>query len=111
MFLGRIVDIGAELFAMSATVVRAEMLRREDPAQGVRAYELADLFCKQARLRVDELFHRLWANTDDESYKVAMDVLDGKHIWSEAGALDPSGAGPLVGEPAPGSENVHRTID
>jgi alkylation response protein AidB-like acyl-CoA dehydrogenase len=111
MFLGRIVDIGAELFAISATVVRAEMLRREDPAQGVRAYELADLFCKQARLRVDELFHRLWSNTDDESYKVAMDVLDGKHVWAEAGALDPSGEGPLVGEPAPGGEDVHRTIN
>jgi alkylation response protein AidB-like acyl-CoA dehydrogenase len=111
MFLGRIVDIGAELFAMSAAVVRAEMLRKEDPAQGVCAYELADLFCRQARLRVDELFHRLWANTDDESYKVAMDVLDGKHVWAEAGALDPSGAGPLVGEPPPGGENVHRTID
>jgi alkylation response protein AidB-like acyl-CoA dehydrogenase len=110
MFLGRIVDIGAELFAMSAAVVRAEMLRRENAAEGVRAYELADLFCKQARLRVDELFHRLWANTDDESYSVAMGVMDGKYLFAEDGALDPAGDGPLVASPEPGSENVHRKI-
>jgi alkylation response protein AidB-like acyl-CoA dehydrogenase len=110
MFLGRIVDIGAELFAMSAAVVRAEMLRRENAAEGAQAYELADLFCKQARLRIDELFHRLWSNTDDESYAVAVNVLDGKHLWAEEGTLDPAGDGPLVTSPEPGSENVHRKI-
>jgi alkylation response protein AidB-like acyl-CoA dehydrogenase len=110
MFLGRIVDIGAELFAMSAAVVRAEMLRAQNPSEGAQAYVLADLFCKQARLRVDELFHRLWSNTDDESYAVAMDVLDGKYLWAEDGTLDPAGDGPLVASPAPGSENVHRKI-
>jgi hypothetical protein len=86
------------------------MLRRENGSDGVRAYELADLFCKQARLRVDELFHRLWSNTDDESYAVAMGVLDGKYVWAEDGMLDPAGAGPLVSVPDPGSENVHRKI-
>ncbi|MGH3508611.1 MAG: acyl-CoA dehydrogenase family protein, partial [Nocardioidaceae bacterium] len=30
-FLGRVVDIGAELFAMAAVCTRAEMLKREDP--------------------------------------------------------------------------------
>ena len=110
MFLGRIVDIGAELFAMSAAVVRAEMLRAQNSSEGAQAYALADLFCKQARLRVDELFHRLWSNTDDESYAVAMGVLDGKFVWAEDGMLDPAGDGPLVGAPAPGSENVHRKI-
>jgi hypothetical protein len=86
------------------------MLRGENPAEGAQAYELADLFCKQARLRVDELFHRLWANTDDESYAVAVDVLEGKYLWAEEGTLDPAGDGPLVASPEPGSENVHRKI-
>jgi hypothetical protein len=111
MFLGRIVDIGAELFAMSASIVRAEMLRTQNPEEGARAYELADLFCKQARLRIDELFHRLWANTDDESYRVAMGVLDGNYVWAEEGMLDPSGDGPLV-QPisAQPGEDVRRKI-
>src|SRR6266545_1712427 len=55
-FLGRIVDIGAELFAMAAACVRAEMQRGLDAAEGAAAYELADVFCQQARLRVEQLF-------------------------------------------------------
>src|SRR5690606_9988215 len=47
-FLGRIVDIGAELFAMSATCSRAEMLRSRGE-NGREAYQLADAFCRQAR--------------------------------------------------------------
>jgi hypothetical protein len=111
MFLGRIVDIGAELFAMSAAVVRAEMLRNEDPGEGAAAYALADLFCKQARIRVGELFHRLWVNTDDESNAVASGVLAGDFLWAERDILDPAGDGPLVASPAPGSDSVHRKID
>ena len=57
-FLGRIVDIGAELFAISAACVKAA-------ADGDRAVELADAFAAQARVRVDELFDRLWRNADD----------------------------------------------
>ncbi|MCF2435589.1 hypothetical protein LV779_17730 [Streptomyces thinghirensis] len=48
-FLGRIVDIGAELFAMSAACVRAEHLRAEGD-HGREAYQLADAFCRQARI-------------------------------------------------------------
>ncbi|MGH3562994.1 MAG: acyl-CoA dehydrogenase family protein, partial [Mycobacterium sp.] len=36
-FLGRVVDIGAELFAMSAACVRAEAQRAADPAKGAQA--------------------------------------------------------------------------
>ena len=34
-----------------------------------QAFELADLFCPQARRRVDRLFDELWANDDDANYK------------------------------------------
>ena len=63
-FLGRIVDIGAELFAMTAACVRPRR-RSEGPGE---ADELADLFCRQARVRVDALFHALWDNTDARTY-------------------------------------------
>ena len=63
-FLGRIVDIGAELFAMSAACVRAEAQRVADPVVGQQAYELAEAFCQQATLRVEALFDALWTNTD-----------------------------------------------
>jgi alkylation response protein AidB-like acyl-CoA dehydrogenase len=96
-FLGRIVDIGAELFAMAAACSRAEMLRVDDPARGASAYELADAFCAQSRVRVDALFERLWHNTDALDGTIASAVLRGDYTWLEAGVLDQSeGTGPWI---------------
>ncbi|WP_460526202.1 acyl-CoA dehydrogenase family protein [Flindersiella endophytica] len=86
-FLGRVVDIGAELFAISAACVRAERERAESKERGESAYALADAFCEQARVRAEELFDRLWRNTDTTDYKLARRVLDGEHTWLEAGVL------------------------
>jgi alkylation response protein AidB-like acyl-CoA dehydrogenase len=92
-FLGRIVDIGAELFAMSAAVVRAQMLAEDGETSAVA---LADLFCRQARRRIDTHFAALWVNTDRRNYAAAQQVLDGRYSWLEAGVLDPSGDGPFL---------------
>lgn len=111
-FLGRIVDIGAELFAMSAACVRAELLRSRGE-NGREAYQLADAFCRQSRIRVDELFARLWTNTDDLDRKVVKGVMAGAYEWLEQGIVDPSGEGPWIADATPGpseKENVHRPI-
>ena len=89
-FLGRIVDIGAELFAISAAVVYADTIARETPERADSARELADLFCAQAKRRADELFHKLWSNDDDAGYSTAMKLLDGRYTWLEEGIVDPS---------------------
>jgi alkylation response protein AidB-like acyl-CoA dehydrogenase len=111
-FLARIVDIGAELFAMSAACSRAEMLRAEDTAKGETAYELADAFCAQSRVRVDALFERLWRNTDDVDQGIADHVLAGAFTWLEEGIIDFSeGTGPWIAPWVPGAsdrENVAR---
>jgi hypothetical protein len=96
--LGRIVDIGAELFAISSAVVYANTIANEHPERGDQAKELADVFCKQARRRVDELFTALWFNDDEDNYELAMGVLDGRYEWLEEGILDPSGYGPVIAE-------------
>ncbi|MCX4587755.1 acyl-CoA dehydrogenase family protein [Streptomyces sp. NBC_01481] len=111
-FLGRIVDIGAELFAMSAACVRAELLRTSED-HGRAAYQLADVFCRQARIRVEELFTRLWSNTDDLDRKVVDGVLSGSYTWLEQGIVDPSGEGPWIADATPGASertNLHRPI-
>ncbi|HWB67267.1 MAG TPA: acyl-CoA dehydrogenase family protein [Mycobacteriales bacterium] len=98
-FLGRIVDIGAELYAMACACVYAQTLQREDPGNRAEYAELADLFCMQARRRVDRLFHDLWFNDDNENYAAAMKVLDGRYLDFEHDILDPAGDGPLIGTP------------
>ncbi|OMB92819.1 acyl-CoA dehydrogenase family protein [Mycobacterium colombiense] len=102
-FLGRIVDIGAELFAMSAACVRAEGQRVADPTVGQQAYELAETFCQQATLRVEALFHALWANTDGSDVQLTHNVLEGRYTWLEDGIVDQSeGTGPWIAHWEPG---------
>jgi alkylation response protein AidB-like acyl-CoA dehydrogenase len=103
-FLGRIVDIGAELFAMSAVCVRAEAQRVADPIVGQQAYELAETFCEQATLRVEALFHALWANTDSTDVRLTDQLLEGRYTWLEEGMVDQSeGTGPWIAHWEPGA--------
>jgi hypothetical protein len=92
-FLARIVDIGAELFAVSAAVVHAETLAWETPDRTSAVMEIADLFCRQASRRAVELFDALWANNDTANHAVALHVLEGRHLWLEEGVMDPSDTG------------------
>jgi alkylation response protein AidB-like acyl-CoA dehydrogenase len=105
-FLGRIVDIGAELFAMTAACVRAQ----RDRADG-NAVELADAFCRQARVRADQLFDQLWHNCDDSDRTLARGVLDDRYTWLEEGILDPSIEGPWIAQNGGAAKpDVHRVI-
>ncbi|OCB52903.1 acyl-CoA dehydrogenase [Mycobacterium vulneris] len=104
-FLGRIVDIGAELFAMTAACVRT---RSDAPESAV---ELADAFCRQSRVRAEQLFTQLWDNSDDSDRTLAHDVLAGRYTWLEDGIIDPSIEGPWIAqEGGDVTHDVHRTI-
>jgi hypothetical protein len=107
-FLGRIVDIGAELYAMSAACVRARMLTDDGAAEGSTAMELADLFCLGARHRVDRLFHELWDNDDAYNYAAAQKVLGGRYLWAELGIVDLYVAGPTA-DPSEAKQGVFAT--
>ena len=80
--LFRAVDIGAELFAMAAACSRAMMLAGRGQKE---AMDLADTFCREAELRVDEYFRNLYGPNDTNMYKLAMSVLKGEHAWLEQG--------------------------
>ena len=104
--LGRIVDIGAELFAMTAACVRAQRDRAD-----ATAVELADAFCRQARVRSEQLFDQLWHNCDDSDQTLARGVLEGRYTWLEEGILDPSIEGPWIAQDGGAAEHdVHRVI-
>jgi Acyl-CoA dehydrogenase, C-terminal domain len=95
-FLGRIVDIGAELYAIACACVYAQTLMVEDRANGAQYVELADLFCRQARRRTDRLLHDLWFNDDAANYDAAVNVLDGRYTMFERDIIDPAGEGPML---------------
>ncbi len=84
MVLFRAVDIGAELFAMSAACVRAQMLARAGQPQAI---VLADAFCRGARERVAIRFHQLFGPNDPALYRLSQQVLAGEHTWLEQGIV------------------------
>jgi alkylation response protein AidB-like acyl-CoA dehydrogenase len=114
-FLGRLVDIGAELFAISAVCARAQMDASGGAEGGHRetGFELADAFCAQSRQRCEELFGQLWRNTDAADAGLARKVMSGRYQWLEDGIIDPSIPGPWIAETVLGPskyDNVHRHI-
>jgi hypothetical protein len=76
VLLGRFVEIGAELFAITATCSRANSLARQGTAESQQdTLGLAEYFCDSARLRIARHFDGLTHNTDRQGYKVAQTVL------------------------------------
>ena len=86
--LFRMVEIGAELFAMGATCSYALKQQAQNGA-GNGPLRMADLFCKYARRRVDDTFERIFDNDDTDTYRLAQEVLDGQHAWLEEGVAEP----------------------
>jgi alkylation response protein AidB-like acyl-CoA dehydrogenase len=85
--LFRCVDIGAELFAMIATCVRAQDDVRKNVADR-SPLELANVFCRHSRRKVEKLFEDVRDNADPETYELARGILDKRFTWLENGIVD-----------------------
>jgi hypothetical protein len=98
LVLFRAVDIGAELFAMAASCVHAQMLGKQGNRE---AATLADLFCRAARVRIEQLFNSFYGDFDGQMYRVAQQVMRGEHSWLESGIISLLDVGvPTKGKPA-----------
>jgi len=89
--ISRVVDIGVELFAMAATCSRAETMLVIKRRNYEKSVELADLFCKGARKRIERSFEDIAENNDRQSYKVAQGVLEGEYYFLEDGIVKNEG--------------------
>ncbi len=97
--LFRLVDVGAELYAISATCVYAQKKVKE--TGDAAAYEIADIFCRGARRRIRQLLRDVFKNHDAAKYRVAQHVLKGQHLWLEKGPLAPGEGGGHMSLEAP----------
>ena len=80
MVLFRIVDIGTDLFAMAATISYATMLAKKGQKN---ALDLADVFCHEARKRIEYNFGTLFDNYDEKEYRVVQNLMKGDYQWLE----------------------------
>jgi alkylation response protein AidB-like acyl-CoA dehydrogenase len=86
-FLFRLVDVANELFAMAASVTRAQALADTGRPEAKEAAEMADVFCRMGRRRIRSLFDELWDNDDPLRYRCALAILDDRHQWLERGTI------------------------
>ena len=78
--LARIVDIGTDLFAISASITYATMLSKKAGSEK-NAMELAELFCLDARVRIEHNFDTMFDNHDVYAYRSASNFLKGEYDW------------------------------
>lgn len=86
--LTRFVNIGTDLFGIAVSCSRAVSLYLKNPSDP-GPIELADLFCRQARGRIEKQFQTLFCNEDRFTYYVAQETLKGKYRWLEQGIVEP----------------------
>ena len=82
VILNRIVDIGVELFVISATCSYAQALAKNEKEKA-NAIELADCYCLTARKRIEHLFNDSSSNHDRLSLKIAKAILAKEYEWME----------------------------
>ncbi|HEX5650740.1 MAG TPA: hypothetical protein VFX69_13870, partial [Steroidobacteraceae bacterium] len=88
ILLGNFVDVGVELFVMAATLSYADHLVAAQPGDRT-PLDLADLYCQEARRRIESNFRAVKHNFNRSYGKVAGLLMDGKLDWLGEGAANP----------------------
>jgi hypothetical protein len=88
VLLGNFVDVGVELFAMATTLSYADHLVAAQPGDRT-PLDLADLYCLEARRRIDSNFRAVKNNSNRSYGNVAGLLMDGKLDWLGEGAANP----------------------
>ena len=81
LLLARFVEIGTELYAMTAARRRAEAFSTTE------AWALANYFCQLAQKKIEDRFDAMSWNTDAEGYRLAQQLLEGGSGWLTEGIV------------------------
>ena len=71
LLLGRITEIGTELFIIMAAVLKAESTHDK------RDEELADAVFRNGKVKIKKIFASIGNNADQSNYKLGRKILDG----------------------------------
>jgi hypothetical protein len=86
VLLGRLADIGTDLFALAASAVFAQKLI-QDGQPAAKVLVLMDDFHAQAMIRIRQNFAGIGHNADQHGYDLAQQVINGEHQWVENGIV------------------------
>ena len=82
LLINRFVQIGTELFIMSAVCSYAASLKK-DGGEQKNGIQLADYYCKEAKLRIGNLFREIRSNNDKATLKLNKSYMKGEYSWME----------------------------
>mgnify|MGYP001184640173 CR=1 FL=1 len=82
LLINRFVEIGTELFIMSAACSYADSLKADGP-NAANAVELADYYCREATIRIKKLFSDIGRNNDAATLKLNHRFMQGEFEWLE----------------------------
>lgn len=80
LILGNFVDIGVDIFAMAASLAYCESLLSQNP-QDQTIQDVCDLFCREARKRIEANFAAVKKNHNSFYKRVTGALMEGKLNW------------------------------
>ena len=82
LLINRFVQIGTELFIMSAACSYADSLQTNS-TDGTNAVDLADYYCREAKIRIGKLFADIRSNNDKATLELNRSFMQGEFAWIE----------------------------
>lgn len=86
-FLFRAVEIANEIYAIASVCARVDKMKKANDPAAKQAEELANVFCRGARRRINDWFRDMWRNDDALNYATGQHLLEGRHMWFEGDKL------------------------
>ena len=83
MLLGRLTEIGTELFVISACALRIDSMIKDNPEKKAEYLELMDVVFSEAKIKIKNNFGGMSNNNDKKNYSFAKKILGGTFKFLE----------------------------
>ena len=81
--LGRLTEIGTELFVISACAIRIDSMIKDNPEKKAEYLELMDVVFNESKIRIKNNFYGMRNNNDKKNYSFAKKILGGTFKFLE----------------------------
>ena len=78
LLLARLAEIGAELFVISASASRSQLINNKE------VFDLADCVYENSKLKIEQKFKALKSNNDKKNYSLTRKVLESDYKFLES---------------------------
>jgi len=83
MLLGRLTEIGTELFVISACAIRIDSMIKDNPENTSEYLELMDVVFSESKIKIKNNFSGMSNNNDKKNYSFAKKILGGTFKFLE----------------------------